>query len=43
MLWIILSVIKHPNETLPWAWLLTVAGVRLNVRDLHAVGWGEGP
>ena len=29
--------------TVPWAWLLPVAAVRLYVEDLHAVGWDEGP
>ena len=27
----------------PYAWLLPLAGGRLPVGDLHAVGWGEGP
>ena len=30
-------------ETLLWAWLLTVAVVKLHDGDLHAAGWGEGP
>ena len=40
----LLTSITHIiGQTLPWAWLLPVAVVRLHVGDLHAVGWSEDP
>ena len=35
--------VKQPNLTLPLAWLLPVAVIRLHIGGLHAVGCGEGP
>ena len=43
--WSIYSVTLLQNEKFYeiGSWLLTVTIIRLNVGDLHAVGWGEGP